>query len=291
MRSRASNPYVFGGILRTIDVMLNPHLLIHLLSSDFFDTQAIGCAAETGFYETFIMQITIPPLICSLIFMSHKTAKYLDIASFSNPAVVPKYVLFILFFIYPGTSNTILKLLRCKTMSDGSQYLAADFRIRCDSSEPIPIFLGSSTITYRDAYGLAIFMIFVYPIGVPLLFISLLYKNRMLLFDPNGPLDVWGEPTEPDEKLSMKYGQLYTAYDPKRWYWEVIELGRKLILVGACAHFPAGMATFSFLQNARLRSLLCPNLNCRFDLFHYAGHSDTACGRLHLIAGFHYALR
>ena len=178
------------------------------------------------------MQITIPPLICTLVFLAHHMAKMLDVASFSNPAVVPKYILFVLFFIYPGTSNTVLKMLRCQTLNDGSRYLGEDKRIRCDSTEAVPIFLGSSHITYQDARGLAIFMIFVYPIGVPLLFITVLYRNRRNLFNPNGPLDVWGEPTEPDEALEMKYGQLYTAYDPKRWYWEVIELGRKLILVG-----------------------------------------------------------
>ena len=205
---------------------------LKIFNFDFFDTKAVGCAAQTGFYETFIMQITIPPVICVLVYIAHKTAKLLDMQTFSNPAVVPKYILFVLFFIYPGTSNTILKMLRCDTLHDSSQYLGADYRIRCDSTEQVDIFLGSSTISYPDARGLAIFMIFVYPIGVPLLFISVLYKNKAVLYDPNGPLDVWGNPTEPDEALALKYGQLYTAYDPKRWYWEVIELGRKLILVG-----------------------------------------------------------
>eukprot|EP00937_MAST-01D_sp_MAST-1D-sp2_P003491 g3491.t1 len=205
---------------------------LQIFNFDFFNTAAIGCAAQTTFYETFIIQSFFPILVCTIIFLVHKTAVLLDLDAFSNPGIVYKYCLFILFFVYPGTSNAVLRMLRCDTLDDGSQFLYADYTIQCDDPDPYPIFLGTSSIRYQDARVLAILLIFVYPIGVPLLFFGLLWRSRDDLYDQGGKKDVYGRPIEPDEQTAFKLGPLYEAYLPQYWYWEVIELFRKLILVG-----------------------------------------------------------
>ncbi len=78
-------------------------------------------------------------------------------------------VLGVLFLAYPSVSVEIVKSLRCDKFDDGSSYLHVDYSINCDS------------LRYKTMLTYSIAMIFLYPLGVPAYYWSLLsrYRNRV----------------------------------------------------------------------------------------------------------------
>jgi hypothetical protein len=63
-------------------------------------------------------------------------------------------------------------MLRCEYFDDGTGYLVADFRIDCHS------------VRYTQMVIFATVMVFVYPVGIPLWYWWLLYRQRVrLLFE------------------------------------------------------------------------------------------------------------
>ena len=71
----------------------------------------------------------------------------------------------IIFLIYPSTSSTVLFYFQCTPVEGGLSYLRADFSIDCNSSQ------YTTWLIYAWA------MVFVYPIGVPLLYWLLLMSH------------------------------------------------------------------------------------------------------------------
>ena len=78
---------------------------------------------------------------------------------------------FLLFLLYPGSSSKIFQALFCQYFSgegeDGQGFLRVDFEISCDS----PLYVGF-------IFPYAIIMLFVYPIGVPAYYATMLFRNR-----------------------------------------------------------------------------------------------------------------
>ena len=82
---------------------------------------------------------------------------------------VYSFTLFASFCIFPPTSLTILKCFKCDAVFDGAReslFLAADYSIRC----------GGRAYAQNVAYAGA--MVFVYPLGVPLLYLCMLVRHR-----------------------------------------------------------------------------------------------------------------
>ena len=65
--------------------------------------------------------------------------------------------LFLIFLLYPSTSSMIFSTFICEDIDDGQAYLRADYAINCASPE------------HQIATAFAGAMIFVFPIGTPLL--------------------------------------------------------------------------------------------------------------------------
>ena len=85
---------------------------------------------------------------------------------------VQRYSFYILFLVYPRTSQVILSMFRCYETADGTSYLQVDFTVECNDTY-------SATII-----PLAILFTLVYPIGVPVLIMYNLIKMKDHLFDP-----------------------------------------------------------------------------------------------------------
>jgi len=71
-----------------------------------------------------------------------------------------------------------------------------------------------------------LFMLFLYPIGIPTLFFTVLYRNRKKL-------------TTPD--VLTKYGFMYEAYSAKFWFFELADMANKLFLTSIIIFFPNGL--------------------------------------------------
>jgi hypothetical protein len=111
------------------------------------------------------------------LFEAHKrvpTSRLLALAGRERNATIAlmpvfQFTLFASFCIFPPTSLAIFKCFRCDEVSDGARdvwYLAADYSIRC----------GGAAYAANMAYACA--MVAVYPLGVPLLYATMLYPGQ-----------------------------------------------------------------------------------------------------------------
>jgi len=97
--------------------------------------------------------------------------------------------------------------------SETRRYLASDLALSCDSDE------------YKTAYNVALVMLFVWPVGIPLLYAILLWASRHALRKGI------------DTSLSRATAFLSDDYDYGYWtplaWWKPLEMCRKLTLTGA----------------------------------------------------------
>merc|ERR1712028_51419 len=68
----------------------------------------------------------------------------------------------------------------------------------------------------------------IYVIGIPLTMFVVLWKNKKHLYVEEGK-----EPTEKQKEVEFEFGSMYTQYEPKYWYFEIIIILHKCIMTGA----------------------------------------------------------
>jgi hypothetical protein len=104
--------------------------------------------------------------------------------------------------------------------------------VQCNSDEWRPLFGGLLSVTYPITFWYAWLMMLIYPVGVPALFFLTLRLREHYLYDK-----VWNEDDEKYDLVINKtfedqYGFLYASYVPQFYYWETIELIKKVFFVG-----------------------------------------------------------
>jgi hypothetical protein len=111
--------------------------------------------------------------------------------------------LFTMFLVYPYVSSTILRMHVCKDV-EGVKYLLADFTLQC------------YTDRWHRYLPYNVFAIFVYPVGIPALFLALLLRHRY-------------EFNRPD--IRAQIGFLYDGFAANCWWFELLDMLVKLTLV------------------------------------------------------------
>lgn len=126
---------------------------------------------------------------------------------------------------YPALTNKIFEGLSCRTIGENAAVLAVDYGMDCHSS------------TYRGLQLVLGLLVIIWPVGVPASLFFELYNKRDLILAK-------------DPKTLERYAFALDDYKLEYWYWEVVELARKLILTGIIALIGRGtvaqavMATF-----------------------------------------------
>jgi hypothetical protein len=119
--------------------------------------------------------------------------------------------------MYPGIATRTFAAFRCFSVGTKKfkvgDFLEHDFEIKCyDSPE-------HSTLVV-----LAVVSMIVYVAGVPVFLMYQLWKNRKALHDQ--------EHNEHD-MVNMKLGTLYRSYEENFYYYEIVCILQKMLLVGA----------------------------------------------------------
>ena len=115
-----------------------------------------------------------------------------------------------IFLIFPGLVVKIFKLFDCTEILN-IKYLTADLSIQCYQGEH----LSYSILGYV--------LIAFYVFGIPIYTFYVLYKNRASLYDQDHP-EFWSS--------RRRYGGVFSQYEEEFWYWEVVEMGKKVALTG-----------------------------------------------------------
>merc|ERR1711865_285448 len=113
--------------------------------------------------------------------------------------------------------------------------LEADMSLNCDDTQ------------YLFFSAFALICVFIYPLGVPLLFFLLMYRERDQLHDAIN---------------QKKFGFLFADYVAIYFLWEIIDLSRKLILSGLFIFFKRG--SVAQLLAAMMVALIFLEMQLRF---------------------------
>eukprot|EP00752_Nemacystus_decipiens_P003792 g3489.t2 len=206
---------------------------VSVISLDFWGLLSQSCWFTPDFLKQLVFT-TLLPLGIVLILV----ARYAKIVK-SGPTpekrraafdVAAGGVLLTGFFFYIVTSTLILEAFDCQDFDDGSSYLKADFRISCDSDK------------YTFIYGYAIVMAILFPAGIPLTYLAVLYMGKERINpEPEDP-EVSLKKREEDATI-QKTKFLWGTYRPAVYYYEVWECVRKLFLTGLLVYFKEGTST------------------------------------------------
>jgi hypothetical protein len=241
------------------------------------DASATSCSVMRYDYIDHLIVDTLYPLgtcLCLfLLYLLHMTyltyfsqgttTTHTTAASTSSRAFLHRkrsissyYLTVLIMFLYvclPGISTSIFRTYPCQDVDpDNSQegeseYMRSDYSISCSSD--------------RYLFGVywATVMIIIYPIGVPLLFFCLLYRQKEAIINrphltsslsalnydepqsqpqpqpsslsPSSSL--WKSNSSQDSEIILRpLRVLYASYVPTFWYWEIFETYFRLLLTG-----------------------------------------------------------
>ncbi|KAG5181796.1 hypothetical protein JKP88DRAFT_245958 [Tribonema minus] len=192
---------------------------VDFLSLDMRWLTSPGCVADINFYGRLLVAKLAPLVISALIFSPRF---YLWIVSRRRLAVAPKLqqvvardvnaFLVFTFLIFSGVSLTVFETFGCDELKfTGKSYLRADYSIECGDDEGLH--------TKFSIY--AAFMIMVYPVGIPVLYASILWRSVRQC-----------DRTQLPSRLATASSFLWRPYKGRAYYWETVECLRRLMLAG-----------------------------------------------------------
>ena len=146
---------------------------------------------------------------------------------------------FALFFCYPTICNTLFASFICTDLFDGHSVLDADDRVLCED-------LGHVTLQ-----GASLILIVLVACGVPVTSVAIMgraHRHRPKVDDglQHRVSEDFGMDLKDaknlirDIRFGSTYGFLVSAYRSSMYFWESIDMARKLLLVGLMLMFGRG---------------------------------------------------
>lgn len=218
---------------------LNSYLGV--LSFNLLSYFQVQCEFNYTFYDKLLLVTVVPIFIAPIIYIYYYIKAFLStLKNSTNPDFsywdakrqATYYFLVLLFVTFAPSSTTVLQAFVCENFDDGSSYMYADYSLSCETDE------------HRKYVIYAAVMVFVYPLGIPLFYLYLLWSNLRAINPPTKRVvkDAERDIVSPEiiqlEKLNLRDNDdtithlsfLYESYRPGAWYFEVIECLRRLFL-------------------------------------------------------------
>ncbi|CAN0135269.1 unnamed protein product, partial [Laminaria digitata] len=184
-----------------------------------------SCLVTTDFYHHLLVATIAPVGMLVMLAGSYFVAKKRNNNSESaKRAVQHKHqsaLLYFAFFIYSPVSYKIFQTFSCDELDDGSSYLRADYGVSC--------------LTPRHSWFkvYALVMVGIYPLGIAAVFAFVLAWYRHDLVKPDRESVVHLKP----------FHDVWAAYKPSRYFYEVVECSRRVSLIVIAAFVPSNSAT------------------------------------------------
>ena len=196
--------------------------LLDILSVTSIDLASLGlpmgCLQLASFFNQLLFVVLGPCVVALLIIVCSVAAEAMGASRSRGRALLKGGMLRALpglltlsFFAFPMVSSLAFQAFNCEEFDDGTAFLRADYAVDCRDAEQ-----------YGPIEALALVAISLYPVGIPLMSLALLLAARKAIL------------TERPTALSRALSFLHQDYEPKMFYWELVEIGKKLFLVGFC---------------------------------------------------------
>jgi hypothetical protein len=215
--------------------------ILWLFNLDFVEFVNFECIYKRNFYDK-LVESTLGPfiimgLVVTVLFIRQFIAFRLNNA---NPSYTYDQfrkesifcALLLSFIVFSPVSIKVFQTFACENFDDGSSRMIADYTVHCSGSE------------YNFYTVYAIIMVLIYPLGVPLMYFTLLYLNRDRVNPPSrlvvrdAEKDLVSNSIIQQEKMKLRNSYedifiisfLYMTYEPQRWYFEILDCFRRLML-------------------------------------------------------------
>ena len=192
-----------------------------------------GCLVDTDFYDNLVVATIVPLVIFGVLAASHKVASRRNCDRQTRVRINNRHasaVFWVSFLVYASVSAAVFQTFACVDFDNGLSYLRADHSIQCYSTK------HTLFRVYAGVMGV------VYPFGIPFCYAIVLYRGRTALKDT-----VARETITPDDGVAR---DLWVAYKPEVYFYEVVECARRVVLSGVVVFVlpnTAGQIAVSFL--------------------------------------------
>lgn len=186
----------------------------NILQLEFIPWNAMSCVVSIDYYAQIYLVAAVPLVMLLLLSFLNLCNVVMDRRDLSDDASrrvakriyrtkVLQIILFLMFLVYPTVSQQALSFFDCREI-EGIWYLNSDMSLNCFDEVWWSHFLS------------VIFIVVLYPIGIPLILFLLLFHNRRELNQA---------------RTQARIGILYLNYDRNRWFWEVLDMLYKLCMI------------------------------------------------------------
>lgn len=186
---------------------------------------SVSCIVDSNFYGRLIFGTICPLVVFGALAVTYTVSKSRNRHSPAGmQAAKSKHLsvtLFITFVLYSSVSFNIFQTFVCERLDTGVDYLRADYSLTC------------YTGVHKAMMVYAGLMIFVYPVGIPVVYAWWLLSNRHDLAKVGAPDNFMERVPKLDHLQPMR--DLWAPYKPHRYYFEVVECGRRIALTGLAA--------------------------------------------------------
>jgi hypothetical protein len=249
---------------------------LKLFSLDF-RILPLDCAFTRDFYSKFTVA-TVAPLvlivfICAFFFVRYVLAKTWKLVTGSKDLVnlgrryvgyATKCSFLLLFLIYPSLSGTVLQYFSCKDVGDDNLFIRYSIETSCQDDK------------YKNFKGGAIFFVILFPVGIPLLFLTVMARGMRHI--KNAEISREYAETHKDVIAynQKTYGWIYRDYKQEWWFWEILDIIKKFLLGAVVIFVDPGSDTQLYVAMF-LSSLFLLFLACAHP---YSKREDNMCAQL-----------
>merc|ERR1711865_850610 len=177
------------------------------------------CSMSLPFAGKFLVHMSMLPMLAVGIILAYLVANKLKPPKTKEIqqhrwAQTFKFLIGLVLFMYPGLATRCFQMFKCSSFQ-GVAYQVLE--------------VDPSMICYGDEHRVYLILSFVfvciYVLGIPLTMFVVLWRNKKHLYVKEGK-----EATERQKEFEL--GGMYTQYEPKYWYFEIIIIMHKCVMTG-----------------------------------------------------------
>lgn len=181
-----------------------------------------SCGLQMPFLSKFVAHMMLVPTLLLLLVLGYAiTQRYMTPSStkFTFESVKTTFYTLVSvtqYTLYIGVATRICRLFKCREIM-GMWYLTADYTVVCFES------------AWNSAAVLGYVCMVLYVIGIPLAQFAVLFRHRKHIDEK---VCVSDEDYRQHLAIKAMYGSIFEAYIPSCYYYDLVDLVRRLVLTG-----------------------------------------------------------